>query len=206
MPRKKSEKSNAYWADFPKRLRKLMDEKKYSQETVAKEIDKARQTVSCYMDGTASPDWRTIVKLSEFFDVSTDWLLGLSEYREDNARRYNLADMRFTEKAANALAALSTAEFIASRGEDVSEGCIHMGNAYRVLMKMLEDDKFIEFLYNASAYVQADTAVWANQATISISNGKEFSAPAAFAKDLFWAHCTAPLKECLDKIEFIEKA
>ena len=190
---------------FKDRFAKLRAENKMTQKAFAEFLGIARPTVGFYENGERIPDAQILAQIADRCGVSSDWLLGRSNYRRDEVRGHNLEDMRFTEKAANTLSVLSTAGFMASRQEEASEECILMGNAHELLVKMLEDAKFIEFLHNASAYVQADTGRWANQATMTLSNGKEFSAPAAFAKDLFWAHCTAPLKACLDKIEFIEK-
>ena len=71
--------------DFPSILRKLMEKdykdkhgKKDSQEALAKEIGVQRQTVSGYLNGLSSPDWEKIVKIAKRYDVSADYLLGLS--------------------------------------------------------------------------------------------------------------------------------
>lgn len=79
MPRKKENISDSYFDLFPTRLRKLMKDQSVSQQMVADVIGKKRQAVGYYADGSSSPDWKTIVKLSEFFNVSSDYLLGLSD-------------------------------------------------------------------------------------------------------------------------------
>lgn len=76
MPRKRKEQSENYSKAFPSTLRKLMDEKKTTQNELADYLDKTRQAISYYCDGSSSPDWETIVKVANFFDVSTDYLLG----------------------------------------------------------------------------------------------------------------------------------
>lgn len=76
MPRKKNTCSDDYNAAFPTRLRKIMGEKNRTQQDVANAIGKTRQAVGYYTDGSSSPDWKTLVELSNYFDVSVDWLLG----------------------------------------------------------------------------------------------------------------------------------
>ena len=93
-----------YNSAFPERLREIAAEKRFSQERIGQEIGKARQTVSAYMDGSASPDWVTITKLSSLFGVSADWFLGLSENKttDENVKAV-CAYTGLTEEAANLL-------------------------------------------------------------------------------------------------------
>lgn len=81
MPRKKNTCPSDCNAAFPTRLRKIMREKNRTQQDVANAIDKTRQAVGYYADGSSSPDWKTLVELSAYFDVSVDWLLGLTDIR-----------------------------------------------------------------------------------------------------------------------------
>ena len=63
---------------FPEQLRLLMDNKENptTQEALAEKIGVRRQTVSNYREGQSSPDWETLCKIADFFNVSTDYLLG----------------------------------------------------------------------------------------------------------------------------------
>lgn len=76
MPRKRKEQSDNYNKAFPTALRKLMDYKKTTQNELAEYLQKTRQSISYYCDGSSSPDWETLVKIADYFDVSTDYLLG----------------------------------------------------------------------------------------------------------------------------------
>ena len=78
MPRKKENKPEAYYDTFPTMLRKIMVEQGKTQQDVAEAIEKTRQAVGYYCDGSSSPDWKTLVRLAQHFGVSTDYLLGLS--------------------------------------------------------------------------------------------------------------------------------
>jgi transcriptional regulator with XRE-family HTH domain len=65
---------------FNENLILIRKEKNLSQLTVAKAIN---VTVSCYSNyeqGIREPNIEMIIKLCKFFDVSSDFLLGLSEY------------------------------------------------------------------------------------------------------------------------------
>lgn len=82
MPRKRNEQSENYHKAFPTTLRSLMDEhKEVTQQTLADVLGRSRQAISYYCDGSSSPDWETLVKIANFFSVSTDYLLGVSKIR-----------------------------------------------------------------------------------------------------------------------------
>ncbi len=80
MPRKRAdekEQSQDFNKAFPATLRKLMRESSVTQQMLTDYLGKKnRQTVSYYCDGTSSPDWETIVKIADYFNISTDYLLG----------------------------------------------------------------------------------------------------------------------------------
>lgn len=187
---------------FAKRFNELRGE--MSQEDFAEFVGISRPTVGFYENEKRLPQADILKQIADRCGVSSDWLLGITDFRKQDAYRYNLEDMHFTEKAANFLDRLSTAASIAEHVEDPSAQILQMSNAYRLLIKILESPKFFEFLCNAVAYVEANPSRWSSEATFTLSNGKEFGAPVSFAKDLFWSHCTAPLKECVDNIESVD--
>lgn len=64
-----------YNKPFPTTLRKLIERKKCTIKSVAEHIGVSRQAVSQYQDGTTQPNAETIVKIAEYFSVTTDYLL-----------------------------------------------------------------------------------------------------------------------------------
>ena len=71
---------------FPSLLQKFMKEiQPTTQEQLAAAIGVTRQTVSNYMTGQSSPDWETLAKIAQFFNVSTDYLVGLHNNPAPNA-------------------------------------------------------------------------------------------------------------------------
>lgn len=79
MPRKRNEHSDNYNKAFPTAMRKLMAKNNIVQTELAERLGKSRQSISYYCDGSSSPDWETLVKIADFFDTSTDYLLGRTE-------------------------------------------------------------------------------------------------------------------------------
>lgn len=79
MPRAKRTVKDGYNTLFAKRLRRLIEEKGITQNQLAEIIGKTRQTINGYTLGNAAPDSDTLIKLCEYFNVSADYLLGLSD-------------------------------------------------------------------------------------------------------------------------------
>ena len=58
------------------RLRELREDKDLRQADVAAATGIDQRTLSNYETGKTNPDSYAIIKLADFFDVSTDYLLG----------------------------------------------------------------------------------------------------------------------------------
>ncbi|AOY78145.1 helix-turn-helix domain-containing protein [Clostridium formicaceticum] len=65
--------------NFSHRLKQLRKEKKLTQEDLAIQLNKTRSTVAGYETERKEPDYDTLKKIAEFFDVSIDYLLGHSD-------------------------------------------------------------------------------------------------------------------------------
>src|SRR5690606_21349439 len=61
---------------FNDRLVQLRKEKKLLQTDMAKKIGVARATYGAYEQGTRQPDFETLQRIANYFEVSTDFLLG----------------------------------------------------------------------------------------------------------------------------------
>lgn len=76
---KKASKLKGYDNVFAQRLRDLMENKHITQETLAAKAGCSRQSISQYMDGTSVPNVDKLLSIAEYFGVSTDYFLGLSD-------------------------------------------------------------------------------------------------------------------------------
>ena len=63
---------------FPERLKKLRIDSDMSQEKLAKALKTYQQNIDRWERGTISPNMETIIQLAMFFDVTADYLLGMS--------------------------------------------------------------------------------------------------------------------------------
>lgn len=61
------------------RLKELRTEKNLSQEEIAKEIGTSQTNIGRWEKGLNEPSSGFVIKLANFFEVSTDYLLGRSD-------------------------------------------------------------------------------------------------------------------------------
>lgn len=80
MPRAKRIVKDKYKV-FSERLCQLIEEKGITQNQLAETIGKTRQTINGYTLGNTAPDSDTLIELSNYFNVSADYLLGLSNVK-----------------------------------------------------------------------------------------------------------------------------
>lgn len=84
MPRKRNGQPENYYKAFPTALRKLIEDRGITHQVLAEQLGKSRQAISYYCDGSSSPDWETIVEIANYFSVSTDYLLGLTDVKSQS--------------------------------------------------------------------------------------------------------------------------
>ncbi len=64
---------------FNKKLQELRKEYNMTQQKLATYLKVARPTVTCYENGTKMPSFEKLIEIAKLFNVSTDYLLGVSE-------------------------------------------------------------------------------------------------------------------------------
>ncbi len=63
---------------FGERLKSLRAEKNIGQNALAKELDISNASVSYWETGKQMPTAEAIFKIAQYFDVSADYLLGIT--------------------------------------------------------------------------------------------------------------------------------
>lgn len=74
--------ASIYNSLFPTRLKLLLSETGTSQQELGAVLGVQRQTISMYVNGQIRPDIDALAIIANHFDVTTDWLLGLTDDRE----------------------------------------------------------------------------------------------------------------------------
>ena len=64
------------------KIRALRTEKNFTQQELANKIEVSKNSVSLYETGKKYPSLVTLCRIATVFNVSTDYLLGLSNARE----------------------------------------------------------------------------------------------------------------------------
>lgn len=65
---------------FAERLRILRREMGLRQDQLAEKLDTTQRKISYWETGKIEPDLLSLWRLSDFFDVSVDYLIGKEEY------------------------------------------------------------------------------------------------------------------------------
>lgn len=79
---------------FKERLAKLMNEFNINQLGLAKELGVTQSTLSRNINGIHRPKAEIIEKIANFFNVSTDYLLGKSDERTPSTPKQELAGVK----------------------------------------------------------------------------------------------------------------
>ncbi len=82
---------------FGKRLEQLLLEKGISQGDFAESVGCSRQSINFYILGKRNPDIILAGKMAEFLGVSCDYLVGLSDIREDKSSNLTADQLGLTD-------------------------------------------------------------------------------------------------------------
>ena len=89
--------------NFHERFRELLNEYKekhsdVTQAQIASTIGLTPQAFSYYLNGR-EPNYDTLIKLSNFFNVTVDYMIGKSDYK-NTAQKINAQSLGISDKAA----------------------------------------------------------------------------------------------------------
>ena len=103
-------------------LRRLRREKGISMKELGKKIGVAESTISQYETGKREPDFETLLKLGEFFNVSVDYLLRGEQYHEKTPALPAKDERDISKKLEEALSQLeSSQEGLMFQGEPLDD-------------------------------------------------------------------------------------
>lgn len=150
MPRKRKEQPDNFFKAFPTAMRKLMLQKDITQNELAEYLHKTRQAVSYYCDGSSSPDWETLVKISDYFNVSTDYLLGRTA--DPNPTPAAVDDLGLSPKAVEWLHSINRAS------KPDKYGPVDRRNMTHKVNMIFENDSFQYLIENLCNLIDAAEA------------------------------------------------
>lgn len=75
---------------FGIRLKELRTQKHITQQELADKVDLVKSSISAYEKSLKYPSVEVLIKLCNYFNVSSDYLLGLSDKKE--IKKYDLTE------------------------------------------------------------------------------------------------------------------
>ncbi len=84
-------------------LRRLMEESGETQKALASALGMKQQTISYYRNGISSPDTEGLIKIARHYGVSTDYLLGMSDYKNKENEHLTAIELGLTEMSVEKL-------------------------------------------------------------------------------------------------------
>lgn len=138
-----------YYEPLPSNLRRLMDAFDIKNKHLADYLGVSGTAVGNYLKGTDKPDWKAIVKIADFFHVTTDYLLGRQQAPFFESP--DLEEIGFTEKALFSLKSLATERLL----EEDPEGFYH--SAFDEFDSFLSSNQFLIFFSLLSRAKTAST-------------------------------------------------
>lgn len=87
---------------FSKRIERLREKEKITQKDLAVKLGIARTTYSGYENGAREPDLETLKKIADYFEVSTDFLVGRTDdpnmyFSEEYKKLHTMIDLNKPE-------------------------------------------------------------------------------------------------------------
>ncbi len=71
------------------KLKELRKEKKLTQQELAKNIKQSQSTISCWENRKRTPSVSALINLCLLFNVSANYLLGLTDIRQRKITKYS---------------------------------------------------------------------------------------------------------------------
>ena len=155
---------------FDDRLTKIREEKGLNKKEAAAKLNMPYSTYLSYENNEREPNSETLIQISKFFDVSIDYLLGISSVKSINEDiKQACKTTGLTEKAINAL------QFFV---ENEPFGMIYLNELIEELKKHTEENapllyEIIEYLHYVKNPTAENTLVLRSNNTIEIIGKKE---------------------------------
>lgn len=129
---------------FPTRLRNLREKKGVSQATLASVLKVSKSTVGLWETGDTLPDAKSLHDMAEYFQVSADYMLCLSE----DSKRIATAteDLRLSEQAINSILALNHDEHFSPQQQAVLNALLSYSDLQLLLVRAAEINSVSNYL------------------------------------------------------------
>ncbi len=145
MPNNKKSCPDHYNDPFPSRLRQLIKDHDITQDQLSKAVGVSRGSIGQYANGDSSPKYDALIAIAKYFNVSTDYLLGLSSSRSVDLSAREICDTaNLTDGAFAALSSLSRSD--ADTPEEASRKQYAALLTNEIIERAITDPAFLEDL------------------------------------------------------------
>lgn len=141
---------------FAIRLTNLLEENNVSQTSISNTIGITRQAISQYCNGGTTPNVEILIKIAKYFDVSSDYLIGLSD-----TPATDIDDKAITEKTGLSYDAVNNLKSIKKNTGSELDGLVDDSKKIlKTINFVLSDSKDgLQFLLEIARYLFVDYEV-----------------------------------------------
>ena len=118
---------------FGERLNALLQEKNISQLEFSKMTGCSRQSINLYILCKRTPDIAVAANMAKILDVSCDYLIGLSEFRNESDANTTVNDIGIDEETAKVFGGLK----IAATNPNLSSPLFYIQSAKALILSQL---------------------------------------------------------------------
>ncbi len=104
------------------KIRYLRLKNNLTSRELSKALNISESSISLYENGKRKPSIELIIKIADYFNVTTDFLLGVSDNSLTNPK--NNLNTDFSEVLENIITSLNTQNYIIFNGKDVDDKTI----------------------------------------------------------------------------------
>jgi transcriptional regulator with XRE-family HTH domain len=164
-----------YYAGFPARLRRLMEQNGTSQAALGEAVGVTRQAISYYQLGQSSPTWKGLCAIADFFNVTLDYLCGRSDFMKEENGNIPASCLGLSEKSIETLQYLYKQKL--AHGIE-GQGQLDILKVLNLLVmhdsaRMIGQDDFGFPIYDDDKQAQVITAI-RDYLKLSIEDGEDY--------------------------------
>lgn len=185
------------------RIRELIEDSGLTLRELEKQIGVNNATLSQWQQGRKKPHLDSLLLLAEYFDVSGDWILGISDTKKADTSVRGASEL--TRLSSKAVETLSTKPTFKPLSPEEAETLVKSGNLKLrawsdseclLLSEMIEDGSLLKIVSNLDQYLEsmkldkakrkrfAETGEREEGMTVgTLSGGEEIVTDTVFSKD-----------------------
>ena len=154
---KESTDIDRFNAPFARNLRELFEKSGETQDSVAAALNTSRQTFGNWLNGRFQPDFDSLARIARHYNVSTDYLLGLSHIKSVDADIQTASIVTgLSEEAVELLKSLRESQL--GTEEEKQRG----QSVHDTINKFLSSNECIIKFHNAVKYAQKADSLYFN--------------------------------------------